>query len=158
PFARAQAQAIARAADRNPGAPIEPADPDPGSAPDLRRRLAGRVRGELEERKRALGVMTYDDLLTRLDAALRGGGGDAIARRLRERYRVVLVDEFQDTDPIQWSIVRRAFAAGEAALVLIGDPKQAIYAFRGADVYAYLDAADTAGARATLGVNWRSDQ
>ena len=50
----------------------------------------------------------------------------------------MLVDEFQDTDPVQWDIVRRAFGDGGVTLVLIGDPKQAIYAFRGADVYAYL--------------------
>ena len=102
--------------------------------------------------------MTYDDLLTRLDDILHGPAGEVGVRRLRERYRVVLVDEFQDTDPVQWSILRRAFAGGGSTLVLIGDPKQAIYAFRGADVYAYLDAARTAGERATLGVNWRSDQ
>ena len=78
--------------------------------------------------------------------------------RLRERYRVVLVDEFQDTDPVQWDIMRRAFGDGDAPLVLIGDPKQAIYAFRGADVYAYLEAANRADKRATLEVNWRSDQ
>ena len=56
----------------------------------------------------------------------------------------MLVDEFQDTDPVQWDILRRAFGDGGATLVLIGDPKQAIYAFRGADVYAYLEAAATA--------------
>ena len=70
----------------------------------------------------------------------------------------MLVDEFQDTDPVQWDILRRAFGGGGATLVLIGDPKQAIYAFRGADVYAYLDAAKAADTRATLAVNWRSDQ
>ena len=53
----------------------------------------------------------------------------------------MLVDEFQDTDPVQWDIMRRAFGDGGVTLVLIGDPKQAIYAFRGADVYAYLEAA-----------------
>ncbi|MDX6679610.1 MAG: exodeoxyribonuclease beta subunit, partial [Solirubrobacteraceae bacterium] len=99
-----------------------------------------------------------DDLLTRLKHTLAGDGGDAVAARLRARYGVVLVDEFQDTDPVQWEIVQRAFGGGDTTLVLIGDPKQAIYAFRGADVYAYLDAARSAGARATLDVNWRSDQ
>ena len=62
----------------------------------------------------------------------------------------MLVDEFQDTDPIQWQILDRAFATEGVTLVLVADPKQAIYAFRGADVYAYLTAAETAGARATL--------
>jgi exodeoxyribonuclease V beta subunit len=119
----------------------------------MRRRLAIAVREELELRKRRLRVITYDDLLTRLDAAL---ADEPVVQRLRERWKVVLVDEFQDTDPVQWSIVRRAF--GDGTLVLIGDPKQAIYAFRGADVYAYLDAAAAASTRATLDVNWRSDQ
>src|SRR5436305_14892071 len=67
-------------------------------------------------------------------------------------------DEFQDTVPVQWDILRRAFGDGGATLVLIGDPKQAIYAFRGADVYAYLEAAREAGSQSTLAVNWRSDQ
>ena len=65
-----------------------------------------RVREELERRKRRLGVMTYDDLLTRLDATLAGPSGAAAAERLRARYGVVLVDEFQDTDPVQWDIMR----------------------------------------------------
>ncbi len=77
---------------------------------------------------------------------------------MRERHAAVLIDEFQDTDPVQWDIVRRAFGDDGTPLVLIGDPKQAIYAFRGADVHTYLDAAALAPARATLSVNWRSDQ
>jgi exodeoxyribonuclease V beta subunit len=153
PLARAEATEIARAAVENPRAPIvEPR----GERARMRRRLAEAVRGELEARKRRLGVITYDDLLVRLAAVLEGDDGPAAVARLRARYGVVLVDEFQDTDPIQWEIVRRAFGGG--TLVLIGDPKQAIYAFRGADVYAYLEAAATAGVRATLDVNWRSDQ
>ena len=100
--------------------------------------------------------MTYDDLLTRLRDAL--ARSEVACKRLRDRYKVVLIDEFQDTDPVQWEIVRRAFGSGETTLVLIGDPKQAIYAFRGADVYAYLEAAQSAGTHATLDVNWRSDQ
>jgi exodeoxyribonuclease V beta subunit len=183
PFTRAEAGEIARVVIAHPGAPLVDAT---GPIPQMRRRLALAVRDELELRKRRLGVLTYDDLLTRLDDTLNGPGGPAAAARLRARYAVVLVDEFQDTDPIQWDIVRRAFGGGgrggpgragraggasaagpeEAsgaggaggALVLIGDPKQAIYAFRGADVYAYLAAARAAVAGATLDVNWRSDQ
>ncbi|MGI8803143.1 MAG: UvrD-helicase domain-containing protein [Solirubrobacteraceae bacterium] len=154
-FGRAEAARIARVAVENPAAPIVPGV---GEVAEMRCRLAHRVRAELELRKRRTAVMTYDDLLTRLDEALTGGGGAATAARLRSRYAIVLVDEFQDTDPVQWSIVRRAFGAAGATLVLIGDPKQAIYAFRGADVYAYLDAARAAKTRATLDVNWRSDQ
>ena len=120
-------------------------------------RLAEAVRQEVEARKRRLSVMTYDDLLTRLDAALAGDERHAAAR-LRARYEVVLVDEFQDTDPVQWDIMRRGFGETGRTLVLIADPKQAIYAFRGADVYAYLEAASEAAGQATLDVNWRSDQ
>ncbi|MGH2950131.1 MAG: UvrD-helicase domain-containing protein, partial [Solirubrobacteraceae bacterium] len=137
---------------------IEPEAAPSDSVAAMRRRLAVAVCEELERRKRRMRVMTYDDLLTRLRDTLRGPGGEAAAARLRARYRVVLVDEFQDTDPVQWEIMRRAFGSGDVTLVLIGDPKQAIYAFRGADVYAYLDAANAADARATLQVNWRSDQ
>jgi exodeoxyribonuclease V beta subunit len=155
-FTRAEARRIASIAVANPAADIEPADADGATGPAMRRRLAIAVREELERRKQRTGVMTYDDLLTRLERTLEGPAGAAIARRLRERWRVVLVDEFQDTDPVQWNIMRRAF--GEGTLVLIGDPKQAIYAFRGADVFAYLDAAREAATQATLEVNWRSDQ
>ena len=155
PFSRAEALQIANIAVENPDAAIAAAT---GDVPDMRRRLALAVRQELEARKQRLAVMTYDDLLTRLDAALSGSHGESIAARLQSRYDVVLVDEFQDTDPMQWNIMRRAFAEGERALVLIADPKQAIYAFRGADVYAYLDAARAAVTRATLTINWRSDQ
>jgi exodeoxyribonuclease V beta subunit len=155
---RAEAGKISREVVRNPMTPIVPEHPPADSIAEMRVRLANAVREELDRRKRAAGVMTYDDLLTRLADTLAGPNGPDAIRRLRERYAVVLVDEFQDTDPIQWGILRRAFGEGDVTLVLIGDPKQAIYAFRGADVYAYLDAAATAGARATLEVNWRSDQ
>jgi exodeoxyribonuclease V beta subunit len=157
-FDRAQALEIARVADENPTAPIEPGNAPDDSVAAMRRRLALAVREELGRRKREMGALTYDDLLTRLAETLEGPGGEAVVARLRERYRVVLVDEFQDTDRVQWRIVRRAFGDGAGTLVLIGDPKQAIYAFRGADVFAYLDAARSAATRATLDVNWRSDQ
>ena len=67
-----------------------------------------------------------------------------------------MVDEFQDTDPIQWKVIDRAFT-GCSTLILIGDPKQAIYAFRGGDIVTYLEAAETAGEKRTLVTNWRSD-
>ena len=125
----------------------------------MRRRLAEAVRKEVESRKRRHGVMTYDDLLTRLrDTLADEEHGAAACAKLREQYRVALVDEFQDTDPIQWEIMRRAFGEGDATLILIADPKQAVYSFRGADVYAYLSAAKSAVSTATLATNWRSDQ
>ncbi|HZE04420.1 MAG TPA: UvrD-helicase domain-containing protein [Solirubrobacteraceae bacterium] len=155
PFGRAQAAAIARAAIANPSAAIVGGDTEVAM---MRRRLAERAREELERRKRTMAVMTYDDLVSRLRAALEGPGHEATTAQLRARFEVVLVDEFQDTDPAQWQIMKRAFADGGATLVLIADPKQAIYAFRGADVYAYLEAASSATRQATLPINWRSDQ
>ncbi len=155
-FTRAQAMRIALMAANNPTAPVEPETAPENSVAAMRVRLAHKVREELRARKHATGVMTYDDLLTRLDEALSPPGGPAVAAHMRERFEVVLVDEFQDTDPVQWEIMRRAFSAG--TLVLIGDPKQAIYAFRGADVYSYVEAKASAGSHATLAVNWRSDQ
>jgi exodeoxyribonuclease V beta subunit len=160
-FSLDEARRMARRVVANPDAALyPPATGNPRA--DLRRAFAERVRDEVERRRRRSGLLTFDDLLTRLRDTLRADDdrGAAACARLRERYRVALVDEFQDTDPIQWEILRRAFVDDDpdATLVLIGDPKQAIYAFRGADVYAYLDAAATAGTRATLEVNWRSDQ
>jgi exodeoxyribonuclease V beta subunit len=157
-FTRAEALQIGRAAVDNPMAKLEPADEPENSTPAMRYRLGRAVIRELEQRKRRLAVMTYDDLLTRLRDILVGPNGAAAKERLRARYDVVLVDEFQDTDPIQWQILSRAFATEGVTLVLVADPKQAIYAFRGAEVYAYLEAAKIAGARDTLPVNRRSDQ
>ncbi|HLH65006.1 MAG TPA: UvrD-helicase domain-containing protein [Solirubrobacteraceae bacterium] len=155
PFSRAEAGRIARAAIANPDTPIAPAEDEVGA---MRVRLALAARDELERRKRAMSLVTYDDLVVRLRAALDPQRGRTAASRLRERFDVVLVDEFQDTDPSQWEILRCAFGETGATLVVVADPKQAIYAFRGADVYAYLAAARAADARATLTVNWRSDR
>jgi exodeoxyribonuclease V beta subunit len=161
-FDRSEALRIGHSAIANPLALLEPVERRPEDEAQtwaMRRRLAHAVREELESRKRRGGVMTYDDLLTRLRNTLADQDhGAAACAKLRERYRVALVDEFQDTDPIQWDIMRLAFGEGDATLILIGDPKQAVYSFRGADVYAYLGAADSAGTTATLATNWRSDQ
>ena len=119
--------------------------------------FASAVRQEVERRKRAAHLFTYDDMLTRLrDALADPDYGPAAADRLRRRYRIVMVDEFQDTDPIQWEILRRAFHR-HCTLIMIGDPKQAIYAFRGADVFSYLDAVRQADQVMSLTVNRRSD-
>ena len=155
---RADAVALAREVLAHPSALLAPAPDGGGDVASVRRRLAGAVRDEVERRKRAAGVLTYDDVLLRLrDTLADGRRGPAACARLRARYGVVLIDEFQDTDPVQWEIVRRAFDESGTTLVLIGDPKQAIYAFRGADVQAYLAAAGAATRRATLATNWRSD-
>jgi exodeoxyribonuclease V beta subunit len=104
------------------------------------------------------GLHTFDDLIAGVAEALADEErGARLASTLRERYPVALVDEFQDTDPLQYEIFRRLYHGGDAPLLLIGDPKQAIYAFRGADVFTYLGARSDAARVRTLDVNWRSD-
>lgn len=128
----------------------------PGAA-GARVAFAESVRHTVEERKRDRRLFSFDDQLTRLEAALAHPVTGAQARaRLAGRFPVVLVDEFQDTDPTQWNVLRRAFA-GAASLVLIGDPKQAIYGFRGGDVHTYSMAVAKADTHTTLSVNHRSD-
>lgn len=117
---------------------------------------------ELPQLKARLKVQSFDDLLTRLDAALHGPAGEPLARALRDQYHAALIDEFQDTDPLQFRIFQRVFQSPAAdglrpVLFLIGDPKQAIYGFRGADVYTYLHAQRTAERRYTLRQNFRTE-
>lgn len=119
--------------------------------------FANAVRTEVARRKQLSGIRDFDDLLVLLHRVLADEEhGERACRRIRDRFRVALVDEFQDTDPLQWDILRRAFH-GHATLVLVGDPKQAIYAFRGAEVLSYLTAVAVADNRRELTVNWRSD-
>nr|WP_206675807.1 UvrD-helicase domain-containing protein [Nocardioides zeae] len=155
-FSVAEARRLGAVAVGDPQAALVPEHPAEGT-PALRRvRFARAVRAEVERRKRQAGLLGYDDLLSQLATALEDP--DAAARtRMRQRWRVVLVDEFQDTDPVQWQVFDRAFS-GHATMVLIGDPKQAIYAFRGGDVATYLEAAATASTHQTLATNWRSDR
>ena len=159
-FTRSEAMEIARHVLGHPDAVIVPPPSDANDAPSIRRRFAKAVGEEMERRKQALKILTYDDVLSRLRATLFDADrGVAACARLRERYDVVLVDEFQDTDPVQWEIMHKAFGESDrATLVLIGDPKQAIYAFRGADVHTYLRAQGVVTSQWTLDVNWRSDQ
>jgi len=152
------ARTLAREAVGDPASDLEPQDADAGSVARVRLDFAQRARDEVARRKRAMRVMDYDDLLTYLrDALVHPETGEDARNRIRSRYKIVLVDEFQDTDPVQWEILQRTFH-GHRTLVLIGDPKQAIYAFRGADVHTYLAAKDRAGSESTLGKNWRSDR
>ncbi len=114
--------------------------------------------------KRQRRVQTYDDLVEGVAQALQGPQGAALAQRLRAQYAIALVDEFQDTDPRQWTIFSNVFGEGPLAreaglvpaLLLIGDPKQAIYGFRGGDVQTYLAAARTAERAPPLTHNFRS--
>jgi exodeoxyribonuclease V beta subunit len=146
---------VARAVVNNPSTELRPRDPEPGSRAAVRVGFAEEVLAELDTRKRRLGVLGYDDLLSRLADALATDHSPARAR-MHQRWPIVMVDEFQDTDPVQWQVIDRAFS-GRSTVILIGDPKQAIYAFRGGDIVTYLRAAETAGEKKTLVTNWRSD-
>jgi len=136
-----------------------------GELVEIQRRLRGAwllsfhawAEDELPRRKRDRKIQSFDDLLTRLDDTLRGPGGDALAAAVDGQYAAALIDEFQDTDPVQWRIFHRLFGGPEQRMFLIGDPKQAIYGFRGADIFTYIAAAGAAPHQHTLGMNWRSE-
>jgi exodeoxyribonuclease V beta subunit len=110
----------------------------------------------LRTRKRERRVVSFDDVLFNLYATLQNGDDPTLARSLRERFPVALVDEFQDTDPVQFGIFKAVYGTHETPLFLVGDPKQAIYAFRHADLHTYLKARAWASAEYTLGENQRS--
>jgi exodeoxyribonuclease V beta subunit len=113
---------------------------------------------ELAARKTAEGIQFYDDLLTSLARALDDSvRGASLAEAVRRRYPAALIDEFQDTDPVQYDVVRRIYGDAGRPVVLVGDPKQAIYSFRGADVFSYILARDGAQSHHRLDVNWRAD-
>lgn len=151
----------------------------------LLHRLRDDARLRIAALKRTRRVQTYDDLIDGVADALDGPQGDQLVRRLREQYRIALVDEFQDTDARQWRIFERVFGAGSPErgrepadpagghgplapgrarssdsqarfLALIGDPKQAIYGFRGGDVHTYLEACAVAAPAPVLAHNFRS--
>ncbi|MEI6638649.1 MAG: exodeoxyribonuclease V subunit beta, partial [Chlorobium sp.] len=125
----------------------------------LKAELVRFYRKSLPQRKRATNVRFFDDLLEDLYRALLSDGGGAIlAGLLCAKYRAALIDEFQDTDPVQYEIFRTIYAGSDLPLFLIGDPKQAIYSFRGADIFAYMRAAREVSeeCRFTLTDNWRS--
>ena len=128
-----------------------------------------RLQKDARAEKAKKGLVSFDDMLGNVRRALSSPGGDQVAEILRKKYRVAFVDEFQDTDPVQWQIFKKIFlekSDGDSrnTLFVIGDPKQAIYAFRGADVHAYLGAKKemerlSKKGRAncySLAVNWRS--
>jgi len=129
----------------------------------LRHRFVEQAREASRRRRNERHLLFFDDLLSGLREALLGARGDRLAALLRQRMPFALIDEFQDTDPVQYDIFRRVWHPEPArpergGLLLIGDPKQAIYSFRGADVFTYLRArADTAQEPWTLSVSYRSD-
>ena len=125
---------------------------------NLLHRLRDDARMRLALLKRQRRVQTYDDLIDGVADALAHDDAGTLTRQLRAQYAVALVDEFQDTDARQWAIFDRLFGSGSAqpALFVIGDPKQAIYGFRGGDVHTYLAAAHVATPAPALSHNFRS--
>ncbi|MRT57494.1 exodeoxyribonuclease V subunit beta [Enterobacteriaceae bacterium RIT693] len=120
-------------------------------------RAMAEIRYIVQQEKRRRGELGFDDMLSRLDESLHQPGGDALAAAIRGRFPVAMIDEFQDTDPQQYRIFRRLYIQQQdTALLLIGDPKQAIYAFRGADIFTYMKARHEVSAHYTLDTNWRS--
>lgn len=123
----------------------------------LKHALYKYYRAELKQRQDAQGVIGFDDLILRLSQILsEDGAHQDIKGAIQLRYKAALIDEFQDTDAEQWHIFHSLFGAGHHYLYLIGDPKQAIYKFRGADIDTYIEAVNTADIALTLGFNWRS--
>ncbi|HLP17111.1 MAG TPA: UvrD-helicase domain-containing protein, partial [Bacteroidota bacterium] len=117
------------------------------------------VATHLERRKREMNILAYNDLLLKTRDALRSPAAQLLITKMRNRYSAVLIDEFQDTDPVQYEIFSRLFADNRTILFYIGDPKQAIYGFRGADVFAYMTAVEQPGVKkSTLALNYRSSQ
>ncbi|VAX10867.1 Exodeoxyribonuclease V beta chain [hydrothermal vent metagenome] len=123
----------------------------------LKQNLLAYCDQELRARKEQQHVQSYDDLLLNLNAALGAEHSVELARSIRNRYTAVLIDEFQDTDPTQYQIFSRIYGESDQPVFLVGDPKQAIYSFRGADIFAYHQAKTDARQSYTLDLNWRSD-
>ncbi len=118
------------------------------------------LKQQLSVRKKEKNIRSFDDLLQHLDHVLntaKSMESNALIHALRQKYKAALIDEFQDTDPIQYNIFSKLFASETHTLFLIGDPKQAIYGFRGADIFTYMTAAEKTDAQYTLGRNFRSD-
>ncbi len=125
------------------------------------------VQRRLIQRRAELRKMSFDDLLTRMDEALQSSGGETLAHHIRQLYPVAMIDEFQDTDSVQYRIFSELYPinseehasdSNDSGLFLIGDPKQAIYAFRGADIFTYIQARRQIPNHYTLPRNWRSSE
>ncbi|MEW6078770.1 MAG: exodeoxyribonuclease V subunit beta [Thermodesulfobacteriota bacterium] len=128
-------------------------------AVDCRHEFRGYLEHELIRRKQACNVQYFSDLLISLHRALAADHRGALAAAIREKYRAVLIDEFQDTDPVQYDIFQTLFGSDDHRLFLIGDPKQSIFAFRSADVFSYIRAAARISPDRTYALprNWRSE-
>ncbi|WP_437879670.1 exodeoxyribonuclease V subunit beta [Pseudomonas sp. LRF_L74] len=135
----------------------------PAPAEAALRHAAAWIRQRFDREKRQRAEMGFDDMLVRLDAALQSASGPRLAEVIRQQFPVAMIDEFQDTDPLQYRIFDTLYQVeanrDDCALFMIGDPKQAIYSFRGADIHTYLRARRaTEGRHYNLDTNFRSSQ
>ncbi|MHB1710516.1 MAG: UvrD-helicase domain-containing protein [Acidimicrobiales bacterium] len=148
---------------RMPDLVLEPSSPERGADEKsvLLVELINRCVATIGERRRRSGTLSFDDVLLHLRTALARSASSAALTTLRNRFRVALIDEFQDTDPVQWAIFSTLFGEASPAgrMVLVGDPKQAIYAFRGANVHTFTEAVTPRRGleKRSLAINWRSD-
>jgi exodeoxyribonuclease V beta subunit len=149
------------------GSPLQIGTPESGdtTANTYAQKIADTVRlivQEIKDRCITSGIVTYNDMINLVATALTSSSSDSttLATQLARQYPVIMIDEFQDTDVMQWAIFQRIFEVsnGETSLVTVGDPKQAIYRFRGADVNVYLSAVDHSTERYELPTNYRSDK
>jgi len=127
----------------------------------LLRHAAGQIARRMAELKRRNRQFGFADMLVRLKEALEGANGEALRKRILDQFPVAMVDEFQDTSPDQYRIFDLLYRVQDndpaRGLFLIGDPKQSIYGFRGADIHSYLSARRaTSGRHYQLGTNFRS--
>jgi len=115
------------------------------------------ISDQLAKKKQTQNMLSFDDLITRLKSCLTDEAGSPLADILFAQFPVALVDEFQDTDPLQFAILKAVyFQQKDASLFMIGDPKQAIYGFRGGDVFTYLSARHLCDYQWLMDTNWRS--
>ncbi|MFM8238378.1 MAG: UvrD-helicase domain-containing protein, partial [Actinomycetota bacterium] len=149
----------------NHGVERAPRDPAPDSTEGAWAGAVDRVIAAVAAGRLRSGTAGFDDLITGVGRLIDDAQtSDTVIRRMHERFRLVLIDEFQDTDTVQWKILRRIFVdphpdMSEPVVICVGDPKQAIYRFRGADIDAYLLALDESGAqRSDLRTNFRADR
>jgi exodeoxyribonuclease V beta subunit len=124
----------------------------------LLRRLLDEGSAALRADKRQRRVVAFDDMLFNLHQRLHDAATPALAAALRARFPAALIDEFQDTDPLQWQIFDAIYGDGALPLFLVGDPKQAIYSFRNADLHTYLRARERATAAYPLRANQRATE
>jgi exodeoxyribonuclease V beta subunit len=123
---------------------------------NLRLSLLSYINEKVPEQKQQQQVQSYDDLLINLDQALSADYGEQLIDQLQKQYQAALIDEFQDTDPVQYDSFSRIYAKSGLPTFYVGDPKQAIYSFRGADIFTYLKAKSATEFEHTLTTNWRS--